>query len=262
MRRGATVIRAVALFAFVGNAAVAAADEIRVYTTGAPAAAAKAIAVDFAAQSGHHLTFTVGQPTAIRQRLDAGERADVVILPVLALEKLRQSVAFRPGSAVDLARTGVGVVVRVGAKQPDISNAAALRALLLNANSVVYPDPRRGGGSAGRMIARMIDQMRIAEIIKPKLTLKSAIGGGVDLVAEGKAEIGLFNISEIMPIKGVTLVGPLPAELQSYIVFTAAIPASDAAPDAAASFIKALAAPAAEAAWQKAGMEPVAAKTP
>ena len=107
---------------------------------------------------------------------------------------------------------------RNGASAPDIANAAAIRKLLLEARSIVYPDPTSGGGSAGRAIAHMIDEMGLTETVRPKLTRASAIGGGVTLVAGGNVEVGLFNISEILPIQGVQLVGPLPAELQNYIV--------------------------------------------
>jgi molybdate transport system substrate-binding protein len=93
--------------------------------------------------------------------------------------------------------------------------------------------------------------------VKPKVTLSYAITGGVNLVADGKVDVGLFIISEILPVKGVTLVGPLPAEFQSYIVFDAAITSDDAASTPAASFVEALSSPAAREAWMAAGMEPV-----
>jgi molybdate transport system substrate-binding protein len=255
--RGTTGIRALTMLTIVGTVSIAGAKEIRVYTTGAPSQAEKAIGANFSAQTGNQLTFTVGQPATIQQRLTAGEQADVIILPTRVIARLDKSGALRAGSTVNLARVGVGIVVRDGAQRPDISSTAAIRTLLLKAQSVVYPDPGTGGGSAGGMIARMIDAMGIADSIKPKLTLKSAIGGGVDLVAAGKAEVGLFNVSEIVPIKGVTLVGPLPAALQSYIVFTAAIPATNATPQPAAAFIKMLADPAARPLWQNAGLEPM-----
>ena len=159
-----------------------------------------------------------------------------------------------------MARVGIGVVVRAGAALPDISNVAAFRRLLRNAHSIVYPDPAEtGGGSAGLAIARMIDTLGLTETVRPKLNLKSAIGGGVALVADGTVEIGFFNISEIMPVKGVTLVGPLPAELQNYIVFDAAIPKGNPTPEPAADFIKSLADPAERQAWQNAGLEQVGA---
>jgi molybdate transport system substrate-binding protein len=258
MTAAATGIRAMTMFASIAAASPAAAAEIRVYSTGAPAEAAKAIAADFGRDTGHHLTFTVGQPAVIQGDLAAGEKADVVILPAPVVAMLTGTGVLRSGSAVDVARVGIGVVVRSGAARPDISNTAAIRKLLLDAHSIVYPDPgETGGGSTGRAIARMIDRMGLTETVRPKLTVKSAIGGGVDLVAGGKAEVGIFNISEIVPIKGVTLVGPLPAELQTSIVFSAAIPNSNAAPEPAAAFIKRLTDPSARPAWQNAGLEPV-----
>jgi molybdate transport system substrate-binding protein len=260
MMTAATGIRALTMLAFFAAANPAAAAEIRVYSTGAPAEAAKMIAADFGRDTGHHLTFRVGQPAVIQGYLAAGEKADVVILPSPVVAMLTGSGVLRSGSAVDVARVGIGVVVRTGAARPDISTAAAIRKLLLAAHSVVYPDPSEtGGGYTGRAIARMIDKMGLTATVRPKLTVKPAIGGGVDLVANGKAEIGIFNISEIVPIKGVTLVGPLPAELQNSIVFSAAIPNGNTAPEPAAAFIKRLTDPAAQQAWQNAGMEPVGA---
>jgi molybdate transport system substrate-binding protein len=256
--RAATGIRAMTVLACVGAADFADAADIRVYTSGAPAQAVKSIAADFTASTGDALTFTVGQPAMIQHRLAAGEKADVVILPNGVISKLSKSGAMRAGSAVDVARVGIGIVVRGSANAPDISNAAAIRSLLLAAGSIVCPDPQeQGGGSAGLAIARMIEKMGIADTVKPKLTHATAIGGGVDLVAAGTAEVGLFNVSEIVPIKGVTLVGPLPDELQSYIVFTAAITAADPAPAPAAAFIRKLTDPSERPAWQKAGMEPL-----
>jgi len=255
--RIAAGIRTVTLLTVVGTSGFADAADIRVFSSGAPAQAAKMLATKFSTDTGHRIMFTVGQPATIEGDLTAGDKADVVILPSPAIAILSHSGALRAGSTVDLARVGVGVVVRNGMNRPDISNSAAIRQLLLDARSIVYPDPRTGGGSAGRAIARMIDQMGITNAVNGKLTLTSAIGGGVDLVAGGKAEVGLFNISEILPIKGVTLVGPLPDEVQNYIVFTAAIPASNATPEPAASFIAMLTGPQARQAWQSAGLEPL-----
>jgi molybdate transport system substrate-binding protein len=255
----ARAIGALTMLVCIGAVRFADAAEIRVYCTGAPSVAAKIVAENFAGSTGHHLSFTVGQPATIARDLAADDQADVVIVPAPVAAKLTTSGALRTGSAVDLARVGIGVVVRAGARAPDISSASAIRKLLTNARSIVYPDPTSGGGSAGRAIAQMIDRMGLTNAVRPKLTRTAAIGGGVALVADGKAEVGLFNVSEILPIPGVTLVGPLPADLQSYIMFAAAIPAHNAAPEPAAAFIQALAAPAANEAWRKSGMEPVAA---
>jgi molybdate transport system substrate-binding protein len=257
--RVAASVRMLAMLAFVGRAGHAGAEEIRVDVTGAPSVAVKTIAADFSAQTGHGFKFTVAQPATLEGYISAGDRADVVILPSVLVAKLSKAGALRAETKIDLARVRIGIVVRAGAPQPDISTPAAIRKLLLDAHSIVYPNPHSGGGSAGRAIMHMIERMGIADVVKTKVTLESAIGGGVALVASGRAEIGLFNISEIVPIQGAALVGPLPEELQSYIVFTAAIPASNTAPDLAASFIKRLTDPAARPVWQKAGLEPLAA---
>ena len=243
-----------ALLIFAGEAAAA---ELRVLSTGAPSAAAKALAARVSQPSGDTFAFTVGQPDTIAQQLAAGAPADVVIAPAPLIAALEKSEKLRAGSSVALARVGIGVVVRAGAPRPDIATPDAIRKLLLEARSIAYPNPDAGGGFAGKALSRMIEQMGIADAVKPKLTLAYAITGGVDLVADGKIEVGLFNISEILPVKGITLVGPLPPQLQSYIVFTAAIAAGAAAVEPAAAFVKTMASPAARDAWTTAGMEPL-----
>src|SRR5262245_44163555 len=212
------------LAAALAVARTAGADEIRVLSTGAPAEIVKHLAAKFADESGHRVLVTVANPATILQKLSAGETPDVVVAPVPVVDSLAKSGTLLAGSRVDLARVGVGVVVREGAPRPEISTAEAVRRMLVGARSIVYPDPA-GGGQTGAALARMIDGMGLTEIVKPKLTLRQAIAGGVALVANDEAEIGLFNISEVLPVRGVTLVGPLPPELQSYIVFAAAIQA-------------------------------------
>ncbi len=240
--------------ATAGGAAVAA--DIRVFTSGAPAEVAKVLAAKFAQDTGHRVVFTVAPPAIIRQKLANGETADMVVLPAPAIEALEKSGALRPGSRVDLARVGIGVVVRAGAPLPDISTVDAIRKMLLGARSIVYPDPA-GGGQTGAALARMTAQLGIADAVRPKLTLMQAIAGGVALVAKGEAEVGMFNISEILPVKGVSLVGPLPSELQSTITFAAAIPAGNAAPAPAQAFIKLLSDPRAREHWRAGGLESI-----
>ena len=103
---------------------------------------------------------------------------------------------------MDLARVGIGVIVRAGAPRPDISTVDAVRKMLLDARSIVHPDPA-GGGLAGVALARMMAEMGIADAVKPKLTYMFAINGGATLVAKGEVEVGLFNISEVLSAKGV-----------------------------------------------------------
>jgi molybdate transport system substrate-binding protein len=256
MRRGALSTVCAILAVALSVAPTAGAAEIRVLSTGAPAEIMKHLAVKFGPESGHRVLVTVANPATILQRLSGGETPDIVVAPASIIDSLAKSGTLLPGSRVDLARVGVGVVVREGAPRPEISTAEAVRRTLAGARSIVYPDPA-GGGQTGAALARMIDRMGLTEIVKPKLTLRQAIAGGVALVGNGEAEIGLFNISEILPVGGVTLVGPLPPELQSYIVFAAAIHARSTSPAPARALIEAMSDPAAREQWKAGGLESV-----
>ncbi len=154
---------------------------------------------------------------------------------------------------MNVARVGVGVVVKEGAPSPDISNVDAFKRALIAAKSVAYIDPA-SGGSSGIYLTGLFDKLGIAADIKPKAKLKQ--GGYVaDLIANGEAELGLHQISEILPVKGVKLVGPLPAEIQNYTTYGAAVGTDAKQPDAARALIKLLTGPAAEGVLKARGME-------
>jgi molybdate transport system substrate-binding protein len=250
----ARMLGGLAIVAFVAQPAVGA--EIRVFSSGAPAEVEKTLAAAFTQATGHQVIFTVATPADIQARLASGETPDIVVLPAPIVAALTQAGTLRTGR-VDLARVGIGVIVREGAPRPDISTVDAVRKMLLAARSIVHPDPA-GGGLAGVALARMVAEMGIADAVKPKLTYMFAINGGATLVAKGEAEVGLFNISEVQSAKGVTLVGPLPAAVQSYIVFSAAIHTRSAAPEPAQAFIRALSDPVARERWKAGGLESLA----
>jgi molybdate transport system substrate-binding protein len=251
--RAATVYSAAILGLFALGTHASDSAEIRVFTSGAPAAVEKVLAAKFSEATGHSVLVTVQTLSAITEKSTA-ESPDIVVLPTPAIESLEKSGLLRPGSRIELARVGIGVAVREGAPLPDISSVAAVRKTLLEARSIVHPDPQ-GGGFTGAHLARMIATMGIADEVKPKLTLLFAIGGGVAAVAKGDAQIGLFNISEILPVKGVKLVGPLPQELQSYITFSGAIHAGSTAPEPAQAYLQALADRGARDAWKAGGFD-------
>jgi molybdate transport system substrate-binding protein len=216
-----------------------AASEIRVFTSGAPSAVQKVMAAKFTDTTGHRVVFTAATLQEIRSQLSGNQKPDVVVLPAPAVESLDKEGALRSGSKTNLARVGIGVAIKEGTPLPDISSVDALRQTLLNARSIAHPDPG-GGGFAGAQIARMFERLGIADAVKPKVVLMYAFTGGVANIAKGDAEIGLFNISEILPVKGVTLVGPLPQELQSYITFAGAVHGGSASPDIAAAYLRSL----------------------
>ena len=159
-----------------------------------------------------------------------------------------------PGSRTDLAKTGVGVMVKAGAPVPDISTVDAFRRALLAAKSVAFIDPK-AGGSSGIYVEGLLARLGIADQINAKAVLVH--GGAVaDYVAKGEAEIGIHQISEILPVAGVTLVGPLPAEIQNFTVYSAGVGAAAKDNAAARAFIGFLAGPQALPIVKAKGMEP------
>jgi molybdate transport system substrate-binding protein len=243
---------AVALWGYGAVPSIAA--EINVFTSAAPAEVEKTLAGQFTQATGDRIRFTVGTVREIQEKLSGPEKPDIVVLPTAALDVLERAAGLHPGSRTALARVGIGIVVRAGAPLPDISTEDALRATLLAARSIAHPDPQ-GGGFAGQQITRMFARLGIADAVKPKVNLAYAFAGGVAQVADGKAEIGLFNISEILPVDGVTLVGPLMPELQSYITFSAGLHIGVASPGPATAFLLWLSDPGARDAWKTGGFE-------
>jgi molybdate transport system substrate-binding protein len=246
------VVAFVAIAILASATGPSAAADLRVFTSGAPADVQRGLARKFTDATGHRLVFTSGTLGSIQERLLGSEGADVVVLPVPAVQSLDKAGKLRAGSQVSLARVGIGVAVRQGSPPPDVSTVDAVRKTLLAARSIVHPDPQ-GGGFTGAHIARVIERMGIADAVKPKVTLKFAISGGMTAVANGDAEIGLFNISEILPTPGAALAGALPAELQNYIAFAGALHVDSPVPEAAAAYLRFLAS--ARDAWAAGGFE-------
>jgi molybdate transport system substrate-binding protein len=147
-------------------------------------------------------------------------------------------------------RVGIGIAARENAKL-DVSTPEALRNTLLAARSITYSDSSTGGLS-GINAQKVLDNLGIADAVKAKSILKS---GGQDLIASGEAEIGLFNVSEIPRAKGVVLAGKVPAAVQAYINYEAAVPGAQTAPEQALAFLQYMAGPAARARWEAAGLE-------
>lgn len=235
------------------TAPAAHASDIHVLSAGAVQEAEKALAADFEKQTGNRVTFVFGTVGAIQDRLKAGERGDVLVLSAQAIDAMAAAHQLVGNGGTPLAKVGIGVAVREGAPKPDISTPDAFKAALLKARSIVYADPAKGA-SSGIQFTRILNLLGVAEQIKPKAVLQPG-GYVVEVVAKGEAELGVHNISEILPVKGVVLVGPLPPALQSYTTYAAGVPAANAAPGPALAFVKFLASPAAAPAWKKAGFE-------
>ena len=247
----AAVIAAVLLTASCADAA-----DIKVLATTAMKAALDALAPQFAAATAHMARIDYGPSGALAKRVADGEAGDLVILAGGIDDLIRQG-RVAPASRTDVARTRIGVAVRKGAAKPDISSPEAFRRALLAARSVAFAGPASGGAS-GVYLVGMLDRLGIAAEVNAKARFAR---GGPDgmvsaLVAAGEAEIGLQQISEIMSVDGVDLVGPLPDGLQTVTVYAAGILVKAEQPDAAATLVEFLRTPAAAAVFRAKGLEP------
>jgi len=232
----------------------AAAAEIKVLTAGAFKQVLLVLVPDFEKQTGHKVILENDTVGALTKRIEGGEAFDLAVLTPAAVNDLSTKGKFVAGSRTNLGRVGVGVVVKEGAPKPDISSVDAFKKTLLAAKSVAYIDPA-AGGSSGIYVAGLLDKLGVAADVKPKAKLIP--GGAVaEHIARGEAEIGIHQISEILPVKGITLVGPLPADIQNYTVYAAGLGANGKESEAAKTLLKTLSGPAAADVLKSKGMEP------
>jgi molybdate transport system substrate-binding protein len=231
----------------------AGAAEVKILTAGAMKAVVLELVPQFEKETGHKAVVDNDTAGGLAKRIEGGEAFDVAVITPGALNDLTKKGKIVADSRTTVARVGVGVVVKEGAPLPDISTVDAFKRALLAAKSVAYIDPA-SGGSSGIYLSGLFDKLGIAADIKPKAKLKQ--GGYVaELIASGEADLGLHQISEILPVKGVRLVGPLPPEIQNYTIYAIAIGADAKQPDAARALIKLLTGPAAESVLKVRGME-------
>jgi molybdate transport system substrate-binding protein len=229
--------------------------EIKVMSAGAVKSMVAALGAEFEAETGNKLNLNFGTAGSLRERIKSGETADLVILSESAIAELGQLGLVVADSRTDLGRTVTGVIVREGAPAPDVSTPEAFRQALLAARSVAYTDPK-AGGSGGIMFAALLQKLGIANEINNKAMLGK---GGHDVavsVAEGRAEIGTTFISEVLPVKGAKVVGPLPGELHNANTYTAAIHARAALPEGGRALLRKLTDASTRPRWTAAGLEP------
>jgi molybdate transport system substrate-binding protein len=231
----------------------AGAAEIKVLTTGAFKQVVVALIPEFEKATGHKVVLDNGTVGQLTKRVEGGESFDVLVLNPRGIEDFTRKGKIVAGSSAKVAKVGVGVMVQAGAPKPDISSVEAFKQALLKAKSVGYIDPA-SGGSSGIYVAGLLDRLAIAEQIKSKIKLKR--GGHVsDLVVSGEAELGIHQMSEIVSEKGVTLVGPLPPEIQNYTTYVVGLGTGARDMEAGRAFIKLLTGPAAATVLKAKGME-------
>jgi len=232
------------VWALIGSLVVAApamAAEVRVLSAGAMKAMVTELSEGFHEETGHTVVITADTGGGLRKRVEGGEKADVLVAPDAVMDALAKSHHVVADSRRDLARTAVGVAVREGASKPDVSTVAAFKRAVLEAKSIVYLDPATGATS-GIHVANVLKQLGLADAIKDKVVLWKG-GYAAEAVASGKADLCLHQISEMLPVKGVTLVGPMPAEINKVTVYASSVLTGAPTPDAGRALVAYLARP-------------------
>ena len=227
--------------------------EIKVLSAGAMKSMVTTLAEEFRKETGHTVAIAVGTAGELRQKVAAGEPADVVIVSDTVIEQLAAQGLVVADTRADIARTGVGIAVREGAPLPDVSTPEAFKQTVLAAKSLVYTDPARGATS-GIHVASILQRLGIADAVKDKTVLWPG-GYAAEALVKGQAELCVHQISEILPVKGVRLVGPLPRELQKVTTYSAALSARAAAPEVGRAFIAFLSRPSFKAQFAAAGLD-------
>lgn len=230
----------------------ASASQIRVFSGGAPQEVFSVLAPKFEQQTGHKVSFVYEVIGALRERVARGDKADVLVMPVPVLDFYAKEGRLRGDARATFGTVAVSVAVKEGAAKPDVSTAEKFRSAMLAARSVVHATP--GKTPSGTHLGKVMQQLGIADAMAQKTTYRPALEGGVQLLAEGKAEIGIYPASEVAGVKGLAVVGPLPAGIDLVIVYGAA--ATTGSSEAAAAFVKFMAAPENRAAWQHGGFVP------
>ena len=245
-------ILAGALLAGLITAQGVAAAEVKVLTAGAMKQVVLAVVPQFEQQTGHKVTVSNDTAGVLQKRIDGGEAFDLAIItPAVVDDLITKGKIATPRT--DLARVGVGVAVKSGTPAPDISTVEAFKRAVLAAKSVAYIDPA-SGGSSGIYVAKLLERLGIADQVKGKAVL---VPGGLvaERVVKGEAELGIHQISEIVPVAGATLVGPLPADIQNYTTYSAGVGTAAKEAEAAKALINLMTGPGATQMLKSKGMD-------
>jgi len=227
------------------------AAEIKVIASAAVKDAVLDLIPAFEKSSGHKVTTIWAGTEAITKRISGGEVVDIVLIAAPNIDKLISERKLVAGSRADVAKSGIGVAVRAGLPKPDISSGEAVKQAVLAAKSVAY-----SSGPSGFYLADLFKRMGITDQIKDKVKqTPSGVQVG-EVVARGEADLGFQQVSELLHLKGIHYLGPLPADIQHITVFSAGLHTAATAPDAAKALVKFLTGAEAGPIIRKTGMEP------
>jgi molybdate transport system substrate-binding protein len=230
-------------------AAGAEAAEIKVLASTAVKTTLEELGPQFEKATGNKIDFTFAPASVLKDKIEQGTAVDVAILTTPIIDGLGKAGKL-DAARTAIAHSGIGVAIRKGAAKPDIATTDAFKQALLSAHSVGYT----AGGATGTYLKTVFEKLGMTEELKPKLKLLQ--GGVGEAVTSGEVEIGMTQISEILPYPATELAGPLPADIQSYTYFSAAVSSTSKEADAAKALIKFLAGPDALPVIKAKGLEP------
>jgi molybdate transport system substrate-binding protein len=230
----------------------ASAAEIKVISSNALKTTLEQLAPAFEKTTEHKLAFTWGAAVPLKAEIENGATFELAVLTSAAIDDLIRQGKLVAATRAALANSGAGVAVRKGAQKPDISTVDAFKNALINAKTVAYVEQ----GGTGIYLKALLQRLGIADALKDKLKLLPPENPAANAIANGEAEIGMTQISEILPYAGAELVGPFPKEIQLTTSFAAAVGTNARQSEAANALIKFLTAPSAAPVFKAKGLEP------
>jgi molybdate transport system substrate-binding protein len=237
--------------ALLCSTCIANAAEVKVLTAGALQVAMRSLAADFEKQTGNHVTIKPTNPALVEKEL-AAANYDVIAAATPTIAEFDESGRLQAGTRNVIARTGIGIAIKQGAPKPDVSTVTAFKKAVHDAKSIVYSDPSTPNAS-GPNTQHILTNAGLLDEVKKK-GKQEGLAQGREAIARGEFEMGFFNVSEA-GAPGVELAGPVPAPLQQYINYDAAVLRSAPDKDAGAAFVKFISSRAAGANWKAAGLD-------
>jgi molybdate transport system substrate-binding protein len=226
---------------------------LRILSGGAPQEVFKQLTPQLERETGHKADYVFTVMSALREKVAAGDPADVLVMPANILDGYQKDGVVRGEGRAVLGLVSINAVVRAGAAKPDLSTPDKVKAAILGARAIAHAKP--GETPSGTHMGKLIETLGIAEAMKGKIIHRSALRGGIEAVADGEAEFGFYPKSEVLDPR-LSLAGPLPAAIQLTTIYGAAVTAKSAAPDAGGAFIAFMADPKHRAVWAKGGFDP------
>jgi len=235
----------------LGLPSITEAAEIRVFCSNGIREVMQELVPQFERATKHTVIITYGLSAVLKRQIDAGESFDVAVLTPALIDDLIKQGKIAASTRTSVARSGMALAIRMGATKPDMRTSEALKRTLLASKSITYAQE---GASSG-FFNELIHKLGLADALKSKIKLTKTGAEAGALVARGEADLAVLPVSEILPIRGVEVLGTFPPEVQGYIVMVAGVNAAIKSSDAPKEFIKFVTSPASLPIIRQKGME-------